>query len=1170
MRLEITSFQVVGDGLQGGTLEYEPYLGVWTSFTQYRECRRINLAQATAAGMPGVFESLVPAHYELSDLLTQGVRGDESIWVQLFVHSMPSGVEDLDKERAGNVKLTLQAGLVQIPLGKFMAATSRATMAGTIQGENIMDPNLMFAQLMKDKSEGRSTNLELLQRRAMERSHKASVSVSFRLTGGDRATLETLAHELTPKTSADGTVRNPKTGALLYVPANYQHFAQALDKFVGVYVENFIGKFNPKTGEIGGAPKYDTRHESLKNLHFAVYRSPVGMLPVIAFWTHMAAQRHYTTEEERQATLNMYGFTKQTESLMEALLDSAIRAYGMTRESFLRAIREQHARPDSYAGVSDAYHTVLDIIVRMGSLVANAAFYMSDQRYVNKRSAADPGEEKDKPIGLESFDLVVMMLISLAGDCEDMANIVTTVLRMLTIGRRDLANNGSTRAWESETLEAARKVADTRALLDAGGDVTAAFLGADGKRVERKAIKDLPLIGSPEDKRNSTGGHAFGLWAPRAILAMWLERNGIGNTVLHKTKYPQWHYATRIRVLEGTGPMEPSGGVPVAEIFGPTSTAARKMDAAKAFVRDTLGQDEFKALTDAFRPYSLPFYTKNVEPARRISSFNLRVGPFASADLYAESTGLGMMMFINMETMERGVEWSVLLRDGIDGVLANCRIGLAAPYHGLEAQWAQHMVPAMEAMQNQMPLTALGSIPKYQNERPLHFGLLSQKTLDEKLASGTLAIHAPMIGNVTQAVAAMASPTAAAAARGTVRGRTQVFPASKRAEIHHSRAGTRPSKAVAEGRGGMMPGGTYRSLSAHLSSGRLSTDALAGTVEAQVGASSPLAAMWKRSIEETAASLGSEISWGRVQQLLGWYSGALQGTPHENLSLKAMVVEYAGAFGAAHGLTDAADGLAANGVKKGWQHLKEKHRKRKLIKAIASGAHSKRYTVQKVTPTRGIEGLMTLSVELACNPAVAPLASDSLALLHVSMLGRTFALAPLIVNAGAGVDIFAPPHSGMGALPEDSYIGHIERHSPTSATLSITVPTERHFAAAFCTEAHVVAEPWITQASNEALGSGGVEIVPSLLRQQALLSFDMGSPADIQSISPMVDCYARKDATLVRFMGHEWSLARNKPAVDAILRKLYDSGKLLAHEYMVVSPLPQCDDILELHLLIKV
>ena len=103
MRIEL-KLVVRPDGFVGGKYETDPYLSMWASFGHYRQPIIVSLVNTTPnAGSisASVFApeegSVTPLDLNITD---NHVRGDESVWFQMFARTSTSGVDEIDKEES--------------------------------------------------------------------------------------------------------------------------------------------------------------------------------------------------------------------------------------------------------------------------------------------------------------------------------------------------------------------------------------------------------------------------------------------------------------------------------------------------------------------------------------------------------------------------------------------------------------------------------------------------------------------------------------------------------------------------------------------------------------------------------------------------------------------------------------------------------------------------------------------------------------------------------------------------------------------------------------------------------------------------------------------------------------------------------------------------------------
>jgi hypothetical protein len=1201
MRIELCVSSLVADGVRGGRHETPSHVGLWFSTEEGWQPKKAPLVLVAAGTKKYKMEE--GAMYGPYTIDETALRGDESFWLHLFSSTHYADVPSIDKEESTENVRNMQSGSVQIPLARILSELDKKTHTATVTSEPLMDMNYIATELFMARISGREPNLNHVYEKAQKARATFTVRVldindsaltaatallvGKQTTGGVPLAMSSTArvtafaqgaHSVFARTiplaaNSDaqfrvisnaagsgerfsaippvgpialpapvpgGPVRNPRTGKLLYVPANFQYFVEVLDRFVSIYARQYIGALDMRTGELVGPPVYDTSIAGLKGLQFAVFRSMVGMLPVIAFWAHAPQHRPYSTEQERAAALARYGTTDITEAFYDTMLRASLRRYGLTEQDFTEAVEAQYARTDET--VLEMYTVSKCAIVDVGAFVATAGYYTNDSRYPNVSRTITPeerveaqkradevladqhkhGESLDIKVAVadvhaalscESFDQVVMFFLSRSLDCEDAGNVATSVGRLIAFGRTDRGKGG---LWDSALLRAAQRVLRDHAFLDTGGDVTARFLGADGAKMEKNDIKELPLRGSPEDVRNETGGHAYGLLPSLARCAVWSKRAGLNNSALQARvrSMAPWQARQATLPIEGTGPIDHIL-LPAGELFGNDHPATRKAEAARHLVRDVLINDTWKPLTDTFRAYSTPFYSHTVEKNRRVTAFYLRSVHCGSVDLYMLHKGMSQFAFVNLRTKERGVDTVDILRDSLrdpadTGAPGDALIAIDFPFYAHEEAWRRDMEPVMEAMVNQLPVTALAQIGNYGAMQKLHFTLFT----NERDLATCLGISSTSIVSVP--------PVA-------------TRPAGKQQE---ERIHTSDGKAL-EGHAFARIGAIHETMVPAVSMSTQNTELALRTPSA-------LGMRWIDALSARDVHISGTLDWNRVKaSMSALYAITLPpvvtkvGT--ESVVLHATVADF---------LSDVPlSAERANAIRASfdsptpWSTLK--NGKERWSRWLISYSP---YSVRRVTlePPRSdtLSGAI-LRVEIACDEARLAAQKDmrarSMSLLHVTLLDRVYALSPLVVNIG-------------GTTPSGPYL---------NLTFALSAA---QMAQAFCTSEVLEAQPWVVLSTDMPRAAAGASSVLSAL--PTMLSFDTSALAAYGE-SVITGCYKRNDVALVRFMARDWAVKKNWDAVIACLQKLYTEHIAIAHEFVVGTPLPQNDPIVELHLLIK-
>ena len=381
---------------------------------------------------------------------------------------------------------------------------------------------------------------------------------------------------------------------------------------------------------------------------------------------------------------------------------------------------------------------------------------------------------------LESFDVAPVQGLVNSGDCEDMSNMGSTVLRQFP--------RVATVAPADPLVAAAAKIGARRFVMDAAASVTAAFVNTEGKELstdELKGMKDLPLMGSPEDVRKLAGGHCHGLWPSRATTyAMLGHALGAAKVdadlpllAAEAKRAPAWTRALPTLVLEGTSSIEPLV-LPPGEVS--------KEEGERALARRDLVKSlkaASPALLDTFKVEGLSFYSTPQDPQRLVSSFYLAVSQLMCPELYAMDPRYGQMGAVDTAAKTRGVPMGTFLRAALSGTDAG-RVGLV-PSFGREmtrAQWDTDVRPVMALVQNQMALNGFARFATPLRPRALAYpaaARVNNHTLDaaalqsfaslapSKLA-GALEQHSRVLATATRLNADMPGKPGTAATTTTI------------------------------------------------------------------------------------------------------------------------------------------------------------------------------------------------------------------------------------------------------------------------------------------------------------------------------------------------------------------------------------------------------------------
>ncbi len=680
--------------LAGGAYERRGYLAYWAS---WGTTQRDGLCVPLPAGED---DSVQIGPIPLPPL--GELRGDEAVWLKQFALTDKSGIPQIDAKESGHVPRDQAAGTLDIPLRVLLQQKE-------IKDAPLCDAILRNALKQRETMAGASPD-EAFER-ATRRSEKGRVHVQVTLTGPGHAQAYMRA------------LQGPHKKLQYNSPAMIQAMSAAFDVIIAEHARHFFGQDN------GTAALFpvNSREPSLDQLHLFGYQSDQGWLPAAYYPAAASCPRE--------------AYTKESLVFFEGQLAAALHRSGMSARTFLRAIREQHARGKADATVSDDYLRALAVILDSADFVANTANYTSDLRYPHaapsggtaplgsgifaskrkhKRTCQDlfalqlraklaaGGEDTDedkRAMEVEDFGHGLATGTSNADDCEGDEVTASIALQCM---------EDACAACGSEAtplLRAATQVLAQRVMLEAAASVTSRYVDTEGNALTpHKELQDLPLIGDAMDERSEIGGHCHGVWVTVATAAHWFAQAGVdvakelpelARLAASAGAWQRGRVGLTL-ISEGTGSTNPFV-LPTGEVFGPEGARVGQ------HVRGTLGQirEQAPTLMDAFKCDGLTYYDVQQPAARRISTFYRGVRFVMSAKILRMNPVYGTCALVDMERRQSGVEIGQLLRAA--STTSKAQLGLVSAYTGLgRARWEQAISPLAECILNQMPRCVYG------------------------------------------------------------------------------------------------------------------------------------------------------------------------------------------------------------------------------------------------------------------------------------------------------------------------------------------------------------------------------------------------------------------------------------------------------------------------------
>lgn len=324
----------------------------------------------------------------------------------------------------------------------------------------------------------------------------------------------------------------------------------------------------------------------------------------------------------------------------------------------------------------------------------------------SKKEALPLSFEEKCAILVESWDATAHAGETNTGDCEDSGFGGLTPLEAL----RSVKST-------SPTIKTAQRFLALFHVWGTGSTVTAAYLKEDPP-----AHIPMPIVGSPEDKDFSEGGHAYAGLEPRPRFAS-KQLRGLQHLPLHKDDAvaarrrleldvktaPAFAKLLPVMFLEGTAPGL-RFPLPAEETYAGTDRAdlfLRRAATRIAFLRAC--KTKATPLHETIGKFArVPSQTYELwamkDPKQRVSSFYRTVLWVLHPD--AVTPQLEQCVTINVKTRHRGVTVADYARDAVDGGT----VALVGPYADVMSarEWKATVQPYHDYMMEQQPVSCWG------------------------------------------------------------------------------------------------------------------------------------------------------------------------------------------------------------------------------------------------------------------------------------------------------------------------------------------------------------------------------------------------------------------------------------------------------------------------------
>lgn len=738
---EVT-IKLEGDGLLGGKHEYNPYIGMHTTFGDYKQIKRVALAESGTR----------PRHnhthhrdkstdiYTYSDQVTryqstayrfkvpfygEQTRVDEALSFELFCHTRDSGIEEMDRRESASVERHISCGIYQLELARIIN-TYKETSTKTFKLTHpIVDDKIVEIKVQeyakRDHKQLDDATYKRYVSDAMEETHKGKLTFELNmLTFVNKhfnasvysmknfkatsmcATLPT-KKPFQISSYKDAGARNAEFVPISYTsPMGIEKMMHSLEAYVLTpYCQHFM-----KLNDAARDPLYKPADHNVANLQLPMWVAKQGRLPVAVYWScHDPSTREYHSEEERQRDFEKYGFTTKSETFLEKILTASLRRHGMSAAVFEREIRAHFSTDNKSEVLSDLFLLCEEVVADVGTFAANTAYYTSDYRFVRTK-------DKARMVVLDSWDNSPLNNIGNADDCEGQDNIATTVIRSFSVGRHTMGFQ-----WQSSLLNAVKLYLSHSVIYDVGATVTSAYVDTNNQKIDLKQT-DLPMVGDSVDLNSQCDGHCHGLMGSLTDAIVRMEQGNLSRDCLTKVKAATINDAAfqkrdamrKILVLEPTGSIEPRI-LPVKEAYESSETLTRKKMAERAFMKSLRARLETeKEMAEMFVGEGMQHYVEKQDPRRRISSFYNAVVHASSVDLWRRFDITMSQFAFTRRVAPDDYRYGVKIADFIR---TNKDYALIFPFNACGETWKSDVVPFIESVQHQLPIM---SFARYDDE----------------------------------------------------------------------------------------------------------------------------------------------------------------------------------------------------------------------------------------------------------------------------------------------------------------------------------------------------------------------------------------------------------------------------------------------------------------------
>ncbi len=417
-----------------------------------------------------------------------------------------------------------------------------------------------------------------------------------------------------------------------FTPVEPYHLVEANEKPLQKYLESSvdISVFPYTEGAKSIGAHFPPTTDHIGRIHAPVWQNVVAT-PGFAYWINYT---DYAADEP----------------FMSNLAKVALARYHTSPQWFVDTVDKQFARGDADAYNED-FTMAAAFTAGMLVLPSVSLSYKGDETYTFSRGLFSSNTHNTS---IEAFSDALRLN---GGDCEDVANLIGRVARMLEWGRPELADKTvlwmKKGGWTDPVLQRMQRIAHIYVGVGSLGSVTSQRLEQTmfNKDDENNGYKPL-IINSREDNESQIGAHMWWEWIPLARFEVLMN---IANSSKPFSLYPNekradWEHKIPHLVGEGTGWLYPLI-LPREEHFtGKSHRIQARRDHEKRLLvyKQILPDARFLNFAQVEQ---YPKLVKDI-PEARLSDFYRRTGSAYTDKFFNEGWNFGEFMWTHLPSRQ--------------------------------------------------------------------------------------------------------------------------------------------------------------------------------------------------------------------------------------------------------------------------------------------------------------------------------------------------------------------------------------------------------------------------------------------------------------------------------------------------------------------------------------